>query len=294
MRDVWGECALCMEWGGGGDRLCLRDGGGEARSLSKGVALLVSGSGGRESTGSHGLARSPAPCPRPPSPVPRPPSPVPRHPSPVTRHPSPVTRHPSPVAHPPSSVPRPPSPVPRPPSPVPRPPSPVPRPPSPAPCKIFKGLLRYLPSRRIETLSWSPRAFLFHNFLSYEECDHMIKVAGSRVSVMGGGEDWVCGGAVWLTLQLTSLCAPFASCLCNLACLSLYLCSSLCLLPMQPGLPAPLSLQLTRSLVVAQKGGDAVDKVRTSYSASLKWVLGSGRRIKMEGKGLRGTECLAE
>ena len=79
---------------------------------------------------------------------------------------------------------------------------------------------------------------------------------------------------MWLSLQLTPLYAPFASCLCNLACLSLYLCSSLCLLPMQPGLPAPLSLQLTRSLVVAQKGGDAVDKVRTSYSASLKWVRG--------------------
>ena len=29
----------------------------------------------------------------------------------------------------------------------------------------------------IEALSWRPRAFLYHNFLSLEECDHIIAVA---------------------------------------------------------------------------------------------------------------------
>ena len=29
----------------------------------------------------------------------------------------------------------------------------------------------------IEALSWRPRAFLYHNFLSLEECDHIIEVA---------------------------------------------------------------------------------------------------------------------
>jgi prolyl 4-hydroxylase len=32
-------------------------------------------------------------------------------------------------------------------------------------------------ARRIETLSWSPRAFLYHNFLSDEEADHIIATA---------------------------------------------------------------------------------------------------------------------
>ena len=26
----------------------------------------------------------------------------------------------------------------------------------------------------METLSWQPRAFLYHNFLTAEECEHMI------------------------------------------------------------------------------------------------------------------------
>lgn len=33
------------------------------------------------------------------------------------------------------------------------------------------------PTPWIETLSWSPRAFLYHNFLTPEECDHIIAVA---------------------------------------------------------------------------------------------------------------------
>ena len=32
-------------------------------------------------------------------------------------------------------------------------------------------------ARQIETLSWSPRAFLYHNFLSDEEADHIISTA---------------------------------------------------------------------------------------------------------------------
>jgi prolyl 4-hydroxylase len=27
---------------------------------------------------------------------------------------------------------------------------------------------------RIETISWSPRAFIYHNFLSREEVDHVV------------------------------------------------------------------------------------------------------------------------
>jgi hypothetical protein len=35
----------------------------------------------------------------------------------------------------------------------------------------------------IETLSWKPRAFLYHNLLSPEEADHLITVAKPFVSI---------------------------------------------------------------------------------------------------------------
>jgi len=33
----------------------------------------------------------------------------------------------------------------------------------------------------VELISWKPRAFLYHNFLSPEECDHLIKLAKSQM-----------------------------------------------------------------------------------------------------------------
>lgn len=60
--------------------------------------------------------------------------------------------------------------------------------------------------RWVETLSWSPRAFLFHNFLTHEECDRIIALAEPKLS---------------------------------------------------------------RSQVVADKGGSTIDPIRTSYSAAL-------------------------
>eukprot|EP00198_Chlamydomonas_reinhardtii_P009252 XP_001698589.1 predicted protein [Chlamydomonas reinhardtii] len=35
---------------------------------------------------------------------------------------------------------------------------------------------------RIETISWSPRAFIYHNFLSEAECDHLTDIGNKRVS----------------------------------------------------------------------------------------------------------------
>eukprot|EP01026_Neomeris_dumetosa_P020946 TRINITY_DN1848_c1_g1_i2.p1 TRINITY_DN1848_c1_g1~~TRINITY_DN1848_c1_g1_i2.p1 ORF type:complete len:115 (-),score=5.46 TRINITY_DN1848_c1_g1_i2:55-399(-) len=43
----------------------------------------------------------------------------------------------------------------------------------------------------IETMSWSPRAFVYHNFLSEEECNHVIKLAATqlrRSTVVGDKE----------------------------------------------------------------------------------------------------------
>ena len=32
----------------------------------------------------------------------------------------------------------------------------------------------------MELISWKPRAYLYHNFLTEEECDHIIKVRGCK------------------------------------------------------------------------------------------------------------------
>jgi hypothetical protein len=37
------------------------------------------------------------------------------------------------------------------------------------------------PSRRVETVSWAPRAFVYHNFMSDEECQHIIAKAAPHV-----------------------------------------------------------------------------------------------------------------
>ena len=33
----------------------------------------------------------------------------------------------------------------------------------------------------IETISWKPRAYIIHNFLSDEECDHLIRVSNTSI-----------------------------------------------------------------------------------------------------------------
>ncbi|KAG2449396.1 hypothetical protein HYH02_005546 [Chlamydomonas schloesseri] len=41
---------------------------------------------------------------------------------------------------------------------------------------------RYGTEPWIETISWSPRAFVYHNFLSEAECDHLTDIGNKRVS----------------------------------------------------------------------------------------------------------------
>jgi prolyl 4-hydroxylase len=36
---------------------------------------------------------------------------------------------------------------------------------------------------RIETISWRPRAYVFHNFLSQEEADHIVTLVESKVGL---------------------------------------------------------------------------------------------------------------
>jgi len=40
-------------------------------------------------------------------------------------------------------------------------------------------------SARIETISWRPRAYIFHNFLSQEEANHVVKLVESKVTRVG-------------------------------------------------------------------------------------------------------------
>lgn len=40
---------------------------------------------------------------------------------------------------------------------------------------------------RIETISWSPRAFIYHNFLSEAECDHLTDIGNKRVRCLRRG-----------------------------------------------------------------------------------------------------------
>jgi hypothetical protein len=48
--------------------------------------------------------------------------------------------------------------------------------------KLALPCVRYV-CRRIETISWSPRAFIFHNFLSKEEVDHIVGAVEKLVSM---------------------------------------------------------------------------------------------------------------
>jgi ribonuclease BN (tRNA processing enzyme) len=40
---------------------------------------------------------------------------------------------------------------------------------------------------RIETVSWSPRAYIFHNFLSHAEADHIVELVEGSVSTTPPG-----------------------------------------------------------------------------------------------------------
>lgn len=37
----------------------------------------------------------------------------------------------------------------------------------------------------LEQLSWKPRAYLWHNFLTHEECDHIVKISLPHIARSG-------------------------------------------------------------------------------------------------------------
>ncbi|CAH8344858.1 unnamed protein product [Eruca vesicaria subsp. sativa] len=65
-------------------------------------------------------------------------------------------------------------------------------------CNIEKidASLRFPHERWPEVISWKPRAFLYHNFLTNEECEHLISLAKPKMmrsmvhdSITGGGKE---------------------------------------------------------------------------------------------------------
>lgn len=56
----------------------------------------------------------------------------------------------------------------------------------------------------VELLSWKPRAFLYHNFLSEAEADHIVSAA----------KPWVSCGAVCLHLSIAPHRCRLPSCMC--------------------------------------------------------------------------------
>lgn len=43
----------------------------------------------------------------------------------------------------------------------------------------------------IETISWVPRAFIYHGFLSHAECDHLIGLALPKVGALRWRQNWL-------------------------------------------------------------------------------------------------------
>ena len=102
--------------------------------------------------------------------------------------------------------------------------------------------------RWIETISWSPRAYVYHSFLTHAEVDHMIGLVEQKV-----------GGSA--TRQMPAQLVPASCCARQ---------------PQAPGVrpatraaprPAP---QVARSAVVDTKtGASKLDPIRTSYGAGI-------------------------
>lgn len=75
-------------------------------------------------------------------------------------------------------------------------------------CRIsFVRRLQELWRGKVEQISWSPRAFVYHNFLSDEECEHLKALAKKRLTkstvrrAPGGGTRQRCGSRASLSAQ---------------------------------------------------------------------------------------------
>jgi len=95
----------------------------------------------------------------------------------------------------------------------------------------------------VEAVSWHPRAFVYHNFLSHEECDHIVNVSKPLVRCC---------------LHATSGLPPHLPCK-VITHEMLYV-------------TILVSAQMRRSTVVGAEGESVTDNIRTSYGTFLRWA----------------------
>lgn len=98
---------------------------------------------------------------------------------------------------------------------------------------------------RLEQISWKPRAYIYHSFLSEEECDYIVELARPLV---------------------TASSSPCNSCLENSIGEALF--------PIPPPWFRTAWLQMRRSTVVGANGKSVTDNIRTSYGTFLRYSLG--------------------
>ena len=142
---------------------------------------------------------------------------------------------------------------------------------------------------RVEPVSWKPRAFVFHNFMTPEEADHIVSLAKPFVSAAALGlpvDRWT---PLPLPLpRCTPLCSPVRLCpgrrLCPasppmLIASPVHSTRSPSSNQTSPWPPvsfrppppaASLLLQMKRSTVVGSGGKSVEDSIRTSYGTFLK------------------------
>lgn len=100
----------------------------------------------------------------------------------------------------------------------------------------------------METLSWAPRAFLCHNFMTEEEADHLVKV-GAGLSQTHAPPPRTAGGLPRPPFFLDPADPPLHACLPELQ------------------LAYPF---MKRSTVVGAHGESVLDNIRTSYGTFLR------------------------
>ena len=123
-------------------------------------------------------------------------------------------------------------------------------------CHTDNSLCPTLFPCRVETLSWSPRAFVYHNFASAVECKHIMQLAKPMVGMCATGS------------LAPHKFKPFGKLSAHVA--PPVRTGSTCLLLTHLAIKSSIHLQMRRSTVVGAEGKSVQDNIRTSYGAFIK------------------------
>lgn len=126
------------------------------------------------------------------------------------------------------------------------------------------------PAKRpwIESISWKPRAYIFHNFLTEEECIHLKRLAAPTVRGVWSGLVSGCRAQRLRSCPQSQHSAPASAC-------HIQLLHARVWRPRGLGLrcdarPAAGALQMRRSTVVSANGSSVTDNYRTSYGTFIR------------------------